>query len=71
VIEMPVKNTTSCAFGGVDLNTLFVTSASMEFDAEGEPVYRDDAWFAAQPAAGGIFALDVGVRGLHETAFRA
>jgi D-xylonolactonase len=70
VIEMPANNTTSCAFGGKDLGTLFVTSASMEFD-DGEPVYRDDAWFDGQPLAGGVFALDVGVYGLPEPVFRA
>ncbi len=30
VIEMPVKNITTCTFGGADLKTLFVTTASVD-----------------------------------------
>jgi sugar lactone lactonase YvrE len=69
VIKMPVKSPTSCAFGGDSMETLFVTSASMEFQ-NGTPVYMDDAGFAASPMEGGIFAIDVGIRGLPEPAFR-
>jgi sugar lactone lactonase YvrE len=29
---MPVKSPTSCAFGGAAMETLFVTSASIEFE---------------------------------------
>ena len=70
VIEMPVKNTTSCAFGGEAMDTLFVTTASMEFE-NGREVYMNDAGFAAAPMAGAIFSVDVGVRGLAEPAFHA
>jgi sugar lactone lactonase YvrE len=31
-IEMPGKSVTSCAFGGTNMETLFVTTASVEFD---------------------------------------
>jgi sugar lactone lactonase YvrE len=31
IIELPVKNVTSCCFGGNELKTLFVTSASIDF----------------------------------------
>lgn len=55
VIEMPVEQPTSCAFGGPDLSTLYVTSAWDELS---------DAARAKQPLAGGLFAVDVGVKGL-------
>jgi sugar lactone lactonase YvrE len=51
---MPVEQPTSCAFGGDDLATLYVTSA------------RDglsDSALAAQPLAGGLFAIDPGLQG--------
>jgi sugar lactone lactonase YvrE len=54
-IQMPVQRPTSCAFGGPDLTTLYVTSA------------RDGLTMDAaqrQPLAGGLFALETGVRGL-------
>ncbi|MGH6933973.1 MAG: SMP-30/gluconolactonase/LRE family protein, partial [Dongiaceae bacterium] len=68
VIEMPVKTLTSCAFGGDDLATLYVTSASIDF-ANGRWIYMSDDGFAASPLAGAIFAIDVGVRGIAEPAF--
>jgi sugar lactone lactonase YvrE len=55
VVEMPVAQPTSCAFGGPDLTTLYVTSA---WDG------LDTAALAAQPLAGGLFALEPGVPGL-------
>jgi D-xylonolactonase len=70
VIEMPVKTLTSCAFGGPDMDTLFVTSASAELK-DGRWVIPNDQTFAAAPMNGGIFAIDgLGVRGLPEPAFR-
>lgn len=60
VVELPVQKPTSCAFGGPDLTTLYVTSAI--FDASPDELAR-------QPQAGGVFALDVGVRGLPEPRF--
>ncbi len=56
VIEMPVSNITSCAFGGDDLRTLFVTTASLGS--------RDVS------LAGALFALDPGVRGISDNLFR-
>lgn len=52
---LPVARPTSCAFGGADLKTLYVTSAR-----EG----LDDAALADQPLAGSVFAIEAGVRGL-------
>jgi sugar lactone lactonase YvrE len=69
VIEMPIKSPTSCAFGGPDMTTLFVTSASIEF-VDGSWVYLDEAGFEKAPNAGAIFAIETGIRGLPEPAFR-
>jgi sugar lactone lactonase YvrE len=55
VVDVPCLWPTSCAFGGPDLATLFVTSARFTLS-------RDH--LAAHPHEGGLFALDVGVRGL-------
>lgn len=54
-IHLPCENVTSCAFGGPDLDQLFVTTA-----CEG----LSDAERAAQPAAGGLFRSSPGVQGL-------
>jgi L-arabinonolactonase len=54
-VPMPVSRPTSCAFGGANLDQLYVTSAHIGFD---------DAKLAAEPLAGGVFALDVGVKGM-------
>ncbi|MEP7242954.1 MAG: SMP-30/gluconolactonase/LRE family protein [Gammaproteobacteria bacterium] len=59
-IRMPVQRPTSCAFGGDDLATLFVTSASFELDASA---------LARGPLAGALFSLCPGVAGLPETPF--
>jgi sugar lactone lactonase YvrE len=69
VIAMPVGKITSCAFGGANLDTLFVTTASIDF-RNGSWVFMDEAGFEAAPLTGGIFAIDVGVRGLVEPEFR-
>jgi SMP-30/Gluconolactonase/LRE-like region len=59
-IEMPVAKITSCAFGGEHMDTLFVTTASVEL-RYGRWIEMDDAGFAEAPTTGGIFAIDVGV----------
>ncbi len=55
VIEFPVSNVTTCTFGGEDLTTLYVTSASG--DSQGEEL------------AGGLFAIETDVCGLPENRF--
>jgi L-arabinonolactonase len=60
VVELPVQKPTSCAFGGPDLATLYVTSAIWDLTADA---------LARQPWAGGVLAVDVGVRGLPEPRF--
>ena len=59
-VELPVSRPTSCAFGGEDLATLYVTSTT---------ILLTEAELAAQPHAGDLFALDVGVYGLPEAEF--
>ena len=59
-VALPVQKPTSCMFGGRDLGTLFVTSAVWDLTPEA---------LAEQPQAGGVFAVDVGVRGVPEPRF--
>jgi len=60
VIELPVSRPTSCAFGGPNLDVLYVTTATFRLDREER---------ARQPLAGGLLAVDVGVCGLPEPRF--
>ncbi len=60
VVPMPVPRPTSCAFGGPDLRTLYVTSASFGLQPDR---------IAAAPLSGCLFALDVGAQGLPEAQF--
>ena len=54
VIKLPTKFTTSCCFGGRDLDRLYITSGTLKAG-------RPDP---DEPFAGSIFALDPGVKGL-------
>src|SRR5437868_5507682 len=55
-VPLPVQRPTSCAFGGLDRDTLFVTSARTDLD---------DKALTRQPHAGKVFAIDgLGIRGL-------
>ena len=56
LVEMPVKNITTCTFGGTDLKTLFVTTAS----AEAPPGDR---------LAGSLFSIQTNVTGQPENQF--
>lgn len=60
IVEVPVPRPTCCAFGGPDLRTLYVTTASQ---------HMIPAELDAQPLAGALLALDVGVPGLPESRF--
>ena len=55
IVPLPVSQPTSCAFGGPDLATLYVTSAWDGLSA---------AERTEQPLAGGLFAFEPGVKGL-------
>jgi sugar lactone lactonase YvrE len=62
-IALPVSNPTMCAFGGPDLDILYVTSASR---------FLDESQLRAQPQAGCVFAIHgLGVHGLPEPKFNA
>ncbi|MFJ3670296.1 SMP-30/gluconolactonase/LRE family protein [Streptomyces sp. NPDC090106] len=54
-LPLPVSQVTSCAFGGDGLGLLYVTTGR---------VGMSDRRLAAEPAAGAVFAADVGVPGL-------
>ncbi|MDQ1525559.1 MAG: hypothetical protein QOG18_172 [Microbacteriaceae bacterium] len=56
-IELPVSSVTACTFGGRDLQTLYITTSQIRADLD------------AEPTAGGLFAIDPGVRGLPARAF--
>lgn len=59
-IDLPVSNPTCCAFGGEDLRTLYVTTATQRLTP---------ADLARQPLAGSLLALRPGVQGLPEGRF--
>jgi sugar lactone lactonase YvrE len=59
-VALPVSQPTSCAFGGSRLDVLYVTSSRQRMTPE---------QIAKEPMAGGLFALDVGVKGLAEPRF--
>lgn len=53
-VAMPVPRPTSCAFGGDDLKTLYITSARIRLSA---------TQLAAAPQSGGVFRLPVDIAG--------
>ena len=53
-VEVPAQQASSCAFGGPDLDQLFITTAQEGFPPGGLP---------DQPHAGGLFVCTPGVRG--------
>lgn len=59
-IDMPVQRPTSVAFGGPELDRLYITSARIGLD---------QAAIAVQPSAGGLFMLQPGVSGIAERPF--
>lgn len=60
IVKMPVSRPTSCAFGGSDLQTLYVTSARIGLS---------DAALDRQPMAGSLFAIEVETPGLPVSEF--
>ncbi|WP_327045823.1 SMP-30/gluconolactonase/LRE family protein [Microbispora sp. NBC_01189] len=54
-VPLPVRQVTSCAFGGPELDRLYITTGRVEMDRRR---------LAAEPEAGAVFAADVGVRGV-------
>lgn len=55
IVPLPTNHVSSCAFGGEDLTTLYVTTARWLLIEEA---------LAHQPLAGSLFAFEPGVRGL-------
>ncbi len=60
VVKMPCRRVTSCIFGGPNLEVLYITTVRYGL-SEGD--------LAEQPLAGGIFALDAGVKGIPDGQF--
>jgi sugar lactone lactonase YvrE len=61
-LAVPVKNPSCVAFGGPDLDTLFITSARKEMTPQE---------LQAMPEAGGVYRVALGARGLPESRFRS
>ena len=61
VLALPVKRPTCCAFGGPNLDLLYITTASQNMS---------EADMQAEPLAGALLAINVGVRGLPEARFK-
>ena len=59
-IEVPAHNVTACAFGGADLDILFITTARTDMTDEEIEKY---------PLAGSIFSVNPGVRGVNSKFF--
>jgi sugar lactone lactonase YvrE len=59
-IKLPTDAPTCCEFGGKDLDILYVTTSTLR---------RTPLQLKGQPLAGGLFAVDVGVRGLPGSEF--
>ena len=60
VVEIPVRKPTCCAFGGPDLETLFITTSRL---------MSSEAELASEPQSGGLFSYDPGVRGIADAPF--
>jgi sugar lactone lactonase YvrE len=57
IVDLPVSNVTACAFGGPELNTLFITTSRSGLDDND------------QPEAGAVFRYEAGVRGAPQHGF--
>ena len=60
VIEVPVWKPTCCAFGGPDLDTLFITTSRL---------LSSDEDIVREPESGGLFEVKPGVRGVVDMPF--
>ena len=60
-IKLPAKQITACAFGGKDLDTLFITSAAQQLSKED---------LEQQPLAGGLFSIKPGYQGVKAYRFQ-
>jgi sugar lactone lactonase YvrE len=60
-VEVPAHNITSCAFGGKNLDTLYITSAKLDMTEEELKKY---------PLAGSVFKIVPGVKGVKSYSFK-
>ena len=60
IVELPVENITSCTFGNKSLQTLFITTARWGMTKED---------IEKNPEAGGLFSIDLDIKGLPDNAF--
>jgi L-arabinonolactonase len=60
VIDVPVWKPTCCAFGGPELDILYITTSRL---------MSDDAALAKEPSSGGLYAVRPGVRGVLDAPF--
>jgi len=60
IVEVPATNPTACCFGGANMDTLYVTSARYGLNS---------TQLAAEPCAGGVFAVRTDVPGNEKSAF--
>lgn len=59
-VEVPAHNVTACAFGGKDLDVLYITTASVDMS---------DAERAAFPDAGSVFKVKLDIKGVESPHF--
>jgi len=59
-VEVPVAKPTCVAFGGPDLDTLFITTSRLGSSAEA---------LLREPQSGGLYAVRPGIRGLEDAPF--
>ncbi len=59
-VEVPVHRPTCCAFGGLDLDVLYITTSRQG---------TSEAELLRHPTSGGLYAFRPGVRGLADTPF--
>lgn len=60
IVDVPVWKPTCCAFGGPDMDTLFITTSRL---------MSDEAVLRKEPESGGLFAVKPGVRGVADAPF--
>lgn len=60
-VEVPAHNVTSCAFGGVDLDTLYITTARVDMT---------DTELKKHPLSGSVFKVVPGVKGVKSYFFK-
>jgi len=60
-VEVPAQNVTACAFGGKNLETLYITTTSL---------FTDEASQKKYPSRGGIFVVNTGAKGIPTNYFK-